>query len=145
MIEYFGLLPPNRSDLLRAGEDPIQREVCLCPEGNVRYDGTNFGAHFDGQRRVSLSVAVKHNKRDEHLIWVWGTGLLVHDSLIAEFESLRLTGYRLKPASVRFRDGRLSREYRELAVIGWAGIAPRNPGFTSSNGAAVATTRHIAA
>ena len=47
----------------------------------------------------------------------------IHERLLEEFEKEGFTGYRVKPATVRFRDGLTSTEYRELIVTGWAGIA----------------------
>jgi hypothetical protein len=79
--------------------------------------------------RRELAVAVKHNRRGEQLIWTWGHQLLVHESLAAEFKKAGLTGYRLKPALVRFPFGRWAEEYRELVVAGWAGIAPEASGI----------------
>jgi hypothetical protein len=48
---------------------------------------------------------------------------VVHNSITTEFRNRGFTGYRLRPATVRFRDGTVSQEYSELLVTGWAGIA----------------------
>jgi len=40
-----------------------------------------------------------------------------------------VTGFRLKPVTVRFRDGHLSSEYYHLVVVGWAGIARSESGI----------------
>jgi len=125
MIEYYRLAVPH-SDRLRAtfqiaSEDDWEVSPCLAG---------NPGHGDDGRRlRNNLSVSVKHSKRDERLIFSWPWEPLVHESLIAEFEAQGVTGYRLRPANVRFRDGRLSDEYRQLVVVGWAGIAPEESGI----------------
>src|SRR5258707_706424 len=78
MIEYFRLAWPKKSDRLAAtkiaSDDDF--EVSVCPIGIVASDDKNFVDHWDGQRlRTDLAVSVKHNKRDELLIWVWLTPL----------------------------------------------------------------------
>ena len=84
--------------------------------------------HLDGSRRVSeLILTVKHNRRDEMIIW-WLSGCVVHERLLAQFEQQGFTGFRVRQATVRFRDGTMSREYRELIVTGWAGIARTESG-----------------
>jgi hypothetical protein len=55
------------------------------------------------------------------MIWS-GSDCGVHESLIEAFEKEGFTGYRLEPATVRFRDSRISTEYREFLVTGWAGM-----------------------
>jgi hypothetical protein len=40
-----------------------------------------------------------------------------------------LTGFVLRPAKVRFRDGLVSEEYRQLVVTGWGGIARPESGI----------------
>src|SRR5439155_971851 len=85
-----------------------------------------------GIRRVSdLALQVKHNKRDELIIWTWipGRESIVHHKVLAEFERRGFTGYRLRPATVRFRDGQVSNDYQELIVTGWAGIARPESGI----------------
>jgi hypothetical protein len=103
-------------------------EVTLCPDADFRRPTFH---QWDGHRlRTDLAVKVNHSRRDELMIWPWTGGkCLVHESLIAEFNAEGLTGYRLKPANVYFRDGHLSGEYRQLVVVGWAGIAMRESGI----------------
>ena len=55
--------------------------------------------------------------------------MVVHARLVEEFEKRGFTGYRLRPATVRFRDGYLSQDYSELVVTGWAGVAPPESGI----------------
>jgi hypothetical protein len=45
------------------------------------------------------------------------------------FEQQGFTGYRVGPATVRFRDGVVSNEYSELIVTGWAGMASPDSGI----------------
>ena len=72
---------------------------------------------------------MRHSRKDEWVIEASLEGLVIHARLIEEFEKLGFTGYRLKPATVRFRDGYLSGEYSELVVTGWAGVAPPESGI----------------
>jgi hypothetical protein len=60
---------------------------------------------------------------------IWGAGVSVHQSLVEEFAKEGFTGYRLKPALVRFRDGSTSDEYHEFVVTGWAGMASPESGI----------------
>jgi hypothetical protein len=39
------------------------------------------------------------------------------------------TGFSLRPATVRFRDGFVSRDYQRLVVTGWAGVAHPSSGI----------------
>ena len=117
MTDYFRLAPPDSvAPLAEQIATAADWEVSICPIAEFE--------HFDGHRLKShLSVKVGHNRRSEHLIWPWVRGCLIHDELVAELEAIGATGYRLKPGSVRFRDGRVSKEYRELVITGWAGVA----------------------
>jgi len=76
----------------------------------------------------SLYFEVKHNRRDELIIWAWGR-CAVHEKTLDEFEREGFTGYRVKPATVRFRDGSISTEYHEFIVTGWAGMASSESGI----------------
>lgn len=84
--------------------------------------------HLEGYRRVgALYLEVNHNKRDELIIW--GAGYAIHKHILEEFEKEGFTGYRTKPALVRFRDGSTSTEYCEFIVTGWAGMASSESGI----------------
>jgi hypothetical protein len=86
-------------------------------------------SHMPGRRRWNeIFVEVSHNKREETIIWTIGD-CLFHESLLAEFERKGFTGYRPLPAKVRFRDGSVSDQYREIIVTGWAGVAHPDSGF----------------
>jgi hypothetical protein len=75
-----------------------------------------WGARIDAQ--------VSHDKRDEPVIWTTPfPRCLVHDRFAAELRSLCFKGLRFGPATVRFRNGFVSDEYKRLVVTGWAGIA----------------------
>lgn len=83
--------------------------------------------HWDVDRRISeLYLELKHNRRDEQIIW--GAGFAVHERILGEFEKEGFTGYRTKPALVRFRDGATSSEYHEFIATGWAGMASPDSG-----------------
>ena len=77
-----------------------------------------------------LDVEVKHNKRDETMIWV-GTPsrILVHESILNDLQKLGFSGHHPMPATIRFRDGSQSYEYSELVVTGWGGVAPEASGI----------------
>jgi hypothetical protein len=86
--------------------------------------------HKLGRRRIGpLSLEVKHNRREEQIIWLWLGGLVVHEQLLDAFQEQGFTGYRANPATVRFRDGVISTEYLEFIVTGWAGIASPESGI----------------
>jgi hypothetical protein len=115
MITYFNLRAPDSEQLLGDDETYGDREQRPCP---ITTD------HIDGSRRVGpMVVRLKHNRRDERLIWCWAYGTLVHETLLTEFEQQGFTGFRSRPATVYFRDAVASDEYHELVVTGWAGIA----------------------
>jgi hypothetical protein len=82
-----------------------------------------------GRRRWNeIFVQVRHNKREETIIWTIGDRVM-HERLLSEFEGQGFTGYRPLPAKVRFRDGSVSQEYREFIVTGWAGVAHPESGM----------------
>jgi hypothetical protein len=119
---YFHLADAGSQQLLgsSAKDAPYHVESRFC-----FHDGT----HLHNRRTTDLALEVKHNKRDELIISSWTGERVVHRSLTGEFESRGFTGYRLRPATVRFRDGYLSDEYSELIVTGWAGIARPESGI----------------
>jgi hypothetical protein len=82
-----------------------------------------------GWRRLSdLALEVQHRKHDETLI-ASGMKRVIHTNLAEEFEKRGLSGYRVRPATVRFRDGVLSKDYLQLVVSGWAGVARPESGI----------------
>jgi len=85
---------------------------CVTPPGDAYLD-------------AAANVRVSHNKRDEDLIWTWPVRQFVvaHDRFVARMQSEGFSGYSLRPATVRFRDGSLSNEYKRLLVTGWGGLA----------------------
>lgn len=54
---------------------------------------------------------------------------MVHDSVIAAFHAEGFTGFTTLPGCVRFRDGTLVEEYKQLVVTGWGGFASPQPGM----------------
>lgn len=84
--------------------------------------------HTEGHRRIGpLYLEVRHNRQDEQIIW--GCGFAVHNQILEEFRKEGFTGYRVKPAIVRFGDGSISTEYQEFVVTGWAGMASPESGL----------------
>jgi hypothetical protein len=80
-------------------------------------------------RPAELALEVKHNRFQELMIGTLVGDVVIHASLAARFEQCGFTGYRLNPASVRFRNGRVSGDYRELIMVGWAGLARPESGI----------------
>lgn len=124
MVTYFNLTNPDSerlfADIIPDMPQPIL-ELSACPVNSE---------HYDGRRHVGeWALQVKHNRRDELIIWQWISGLVVHKSLLGKFADCGFTGYRLKPATVRFRDGAVSQDYQELIVTGWAGVARPESGI----------------
>ena len=124
-VTYFNLHRPHLERLFGDTDKKAtlkEERVFQCP----------IDVFHSGSRRISdLALQVKHNKRDELIIWPWipGRESIVHEKVLAEFERRGFTGYRLRPASVRFRDGQVSNNYQELIVTGWAGIARPESGI----------------
>jgi hypothetical protein len=118
--QYFNLTFPLTERLL-ADNNKAQgeRELIRCslnPE------------HYSVDRRISqLYLELRHNNRNEKIIW--GAGCAIHEQVLEAFEKQRFTGYRTKPALVRFRDGSISTQYHEFIVTGWAGIASPESGI----------------
>src|ERR1700730_7171568 len=109
MNQYHRLAHPVAKSLLASSPKDVREKIqwSLCPAND----------EHRGFRRVSpLAIQVKHNKRDELMIWAWLEGPVIHSTLAAEFKKRGLTGYRLRPASVNFRDGVLSKENFEIKV-----------------------------
>jgi hypothetical protein len=120
MVVYFNLRGPDSEQLLGDDESYGSRESRPCPITNE---------HVDFSRRIGpMRVKLKHNRRDEQMIWCWVFGTVIHEALLAEIQEQGFTGYRTQPATVSFRDGTMSAEYREFIVTGWAGVASAESG-----------------
>jgi hypothetical protein len=121
MVTYFILHEPNSERRMGDGSENIRNTSHVpCP---ITTD------HFEGGRRMGpLFLQMKHNSREELIIW-WLFGCVVHERLLDEFEQQGFTGYQVKPATVRFHDGSTSTEYREFIVTGWAGMASPESGI----------------
>jgi hypothetical protein len=121
MITYFNLHRPDSELLLGEDENYRKRLHTSCPISSE---------HSDGSRRTApLSVTLKHNRREEMMIWCWVEGQVIHKQLVTEFERHGFTGYRTRQAEVRFKDGLVSTDYQELVVTGWAGVASPESGI----------------
>jgi hypothetical protein len=123
MIEYFELAGSDSHHLSATDTDQNPNEVTLCPAT------TGWNQHRCSRRVADLELEVRHTRHDEWIVAAFCQGLVMHARLLEEFEKRSLTGYRLRPATVRFRDGSLSREYSQLVVTGWAGVAPPESGI----------------
>ena len=123
MIEYFRLTGPHSNRLVASAQRDAPGEVSLCPatEGDSQ--------HRNIRHTGRLTMEVKHDDRSQWIIEGLFAGPVFHARLIEEFERRGFTGYRLRPATVRFRDGELSNEYAELIVTGWAGVARPESGI----------------
>jgi len=124
MAEYFGLAgPASTGPLAELIATAADWEISVCPTADY--------LHYDGHRlKGNLAVKVSYISRNALLIWTWGLGrCLIHEKVIAELDAIGASGYRLKPGSVRFHDGSVSDEYRELVVTGWGGVASPESGL----------------
>jgi hypothetical protein len=126
MATYFNLHAPTSEYLLADGSksapgQKAERKIVRC---------TLNPEHIDSNQRISPAFfQVEHNRRNEMIIWSWGNGYIVHQTLLAEFKAQGFSGYQTRPAAVRFRDHSISLEYREFIVIGWAGVARPESGI----------------
>jgi hypothetical protein len=113
--EYYYIEPVYSDRFFGDGNESYsQRENIPCPITRE---------HLDGSRRVSqLQLQMHHNDRTEWIIW-WFMGRVIHHEILEEFEREKFTGFRTEPATVKFKDGTISEDYREFIVTGWAGAA----------------------
>ena len=126
MVTYFNLASPYSERLMADTEIEEETEYRACPITTK---------HNDGHRRISqLALTLKHNRRDETMIWCWVEGLVIHEKVLDGFKQQGFTGYRTRASTVRFRDGKLSNEYQEFIVTGWAGIATPESGVRVKRG-----------
>jgi hypothetical protein len=123
MLEYFRLESPDSDRLSASNTREDATEVLLCPATS------GLNQHRSIRRIGDLDLEVKHSRRDQSLIFAHFDGMVVHARLLEAFEKRGFTGYRLSPATVRFRDGYLSHDYSKLIVTGWAGVAPPESGI----------------
>lgn len=121
--EFYCLNHPDsgrlrgRASLLDGGDLGL-----LCPV-NARHRLLSAAGRNSRVNR-HIAIDVKHNRRDESMIWPWAAGYcVVHESVVEAMHSRGFTGFECRPATVRFRDGELSREYCRLLITGWAGLA----------------------
>lgn len=119
-MKYFNLRSPDSERLWADHNKGCRASVKTpCPVTKEHHRlGGNIG---------DLYLEVKHNRRDELMVWAWSVG--VHERILEGFEREGFTGYRVKPALVRFRDGSTSNEYHELIVTGWAGAVSPESGM----------------
>jgi hypothetical protein len=119
-MQYFNLTFPNSERLWADhNRDSLDRLRIPCPVSSE---------HLGVSRRIGpLNLEVKHNHRDEMMIWTWSVG--VHQLVLDEIQKEGFTGFRLRPAIVRFKDGSISNEYQELVVTGWAGVVSLESGM----------------
>lgn len=129
MVTYFNLHSPDSERLMGDSDVEVEYETHRCPITTE---------HADYSRRISpLAVKVKHNRREEKMIWCWVEGLVIHEQLLESFRQQGFTGYRTRATTVRFRDGNLSNEYHEFSVTGWAGVATAESGVRVKKGCPV--------
>ena len=119
-ISFYQFEGPSKYELLPdSAAITAQCEFTSCPAG---------GRHGKRIRRIGqLHYLLKHNDRNQHLIW--GPQIALHESVVERFEHEGFSGFRTQPASVTFLDGSTSDEYRELTVTGWAGVVRPESGM----------------
>jgi len=132
MSEFFCLADPGSdgllavSDFVLGGKDAVF-EPCPVESGHQNCATPPDDSHLDGL----INLEVKHNKRDQMLIWTWPPWpcVVVHEQLAVQMTSAGLSGFSLRPARVRFRDGSVTQEYKRLLVTGWGGVAHPESGI----------------
>jgi len=122
MVEYFHLQSRSSRRLTATNTVDDDYEVTLCPITS------GWNQHRSCRRIHDLAFEVSHRKRDEQIIWSF-EGPVFHNLLLDELQNRGFTGFRRRPATVRFRDGFLSSDYSELIVAGWGGLAPLASGI----------------
>jgi len=96
----------------------------VCPldptsETHVAHHATN------GNLRVTSPFKKRHL-----MIWTMNSECLVHEDLIRALRKEAFSGFELRDATVRFRDGSVESElYKELIVTGWGGRARPESGI----------------
>jgi hypothetical protein len=123
MVEYFELHGADSQHLSATDtvEEANETRLCRATSG--------YNQHRSLRRVAGLFLEVKHTRRDQWIISAFFDGTVMHARLLEEFARRGFTGYRLRPAMVRFRDGSLSDEYSQIIVTGWAGLAPPESGI----------------
>ena len=113
MASFYQFQSPRQYGLLADPEATFKQwEYKACPAG---------GTHPKNGRRIGpLHYVVKHNDRQERIIW--GPQIAVHAAVVEQLEKEGFSGFRTQPAKVTFLDGETSDEYKEFTVIGWAGV-----------------------
>src|SRR4051794_36089533 len=123
MAATYFILESPRSERLLAEATDEQHEIEHCPNGHLKVY----------RRAGKLRLHVKHNQKDEKIVWKYISGCAVHESIVTEFQRHRLTGCGWRPATVQFGDGDISDHYKELTITGWPGIARPESGITESD------------
>jgi hypothetical protein len=132
LSEFYCLADPDSDRLLATPEDkfgPAGPDFTPCPAnpGHRRCTTPPGDEYLD----AIANVRVSHNKRDQTLIWTWPPWpfVVIHDRLTENLKAEGFSGYSLRPATVRFRDGFLSHEFKKLLVVGWGGLARPESGI----------------
>jgi len=132
MSKFYCLAAPDSDRLLAAGDlasTPGARPCPPCPT-NPNH-GHCVTPETDEQVDAPVILDVRHNTRGQLLIWSWPPWPCVafHNSLLQKMHEAGFTGYELRPATVRFRDGLLTHDYQRLQVTGWGGLANPESGI----------------
>ena len=120
LIPFYQFHCPTSRELgVDFEKESQQWEYTSCPIG---------GQHKSRRQRIGpLHHFVKHNRREERIIW--GLDIAVHQSVVGDLERQGFTGFRSRPAKVTFLDGKTSDDYREFIVTGWAGVVRPESGM----------------
>lgn len=118
---FFQLSPPLRQSMLATWiDDEIEMDTIVCPLKPEHQHA--------GPRRSPLSVSVAGVAGD--MVWTWYSECLFSEELVDLVRRERLTGLEFHPASVRGPSGApFGRQYWEVAVRGWAGMATPESGI----------------
>jgi hypothetical protein len=124
MTEHYCLLRPKSERLFASWDDAVHHETAVASTCSVDPE------HGGLRRACSLALQVGHNKRDEAMIFSWIGDLAISNELAEKLSKKGIGGFRCQPATVRFRNGELSRDYSEFIVTGWAGVARPESGVS---------------
>jgi hypothetical protein len=99
----------------------LETVVCPIHEGHQRA----------GKRLTELSVRLPKEAAHDEFVWTWSSECLLQDHVVELFRANGLTGFEVKPVSVRLKndDGEVRPKLWELVVVGWAGLTPAQSGI----------------
>ncbi len=106
-------------------EDGTRREDgVLCP-----VDSGTPRAHHAVSWPCGNIVVRCHFRQRVEVLWTWDTSCLIRSDFLERLVSEGFTGFVTRQALVEFPNATVCRDYRELLVTGWGGVARRESGI----------------